>query len=82
MDPNFCAQGVSKSQDLLVLNNGESRDGKWTFAQKKGEKSGPAMEAWSECKSFPTSVHVELIAQKKILDPVGRILHCRCFKLC
>ena len=73
-DPSLNAQDLGKTQDIALLDNGESDNESWTFIQKnkKGEGSGSDKDSWIKCESFPTSVHVELIAQKKIPDPVSR----------
>ena len=45
----------------------------WSFTQVGGGK-GTKDGEWIECENFPTTVHVELLAKKRIPDPVRTFL--------
>ena len=43
----------------------------WTFAKVGGKEAEEVKDGeWLEVRSFPTTVHVELLAHKRIPDPV------------
>lgn len=41
----------------------------WEFTQLPSARLPETKPAWSQCSKFPTSVHVELMKQKKIPNP-------------
>ena len=43
----------------------------WTFAKVGGQEADEVKDGeWLEVRSFPTTVHVELLPHKRIPDPV------------
>ena len=75
------SQAQAKQTTMATMMARELHEG-WTFAKVGGASAHASVQdgEWLPAQSFPTTVHVELLAHKRIQDPV-RPLALLCYSL-